>query len=164
MHATLPPNSPGEPRKHDAKSPPAVAALKEAEEACKWAADLAAGRHRIKKAVTCCWARLQRYASPKEPNLGTEPESGALGLLELLSSNLLDGGAARAGALSRAKELLIKDGVPRPEPELWVKVAQQALAMGGLTDVVQVRSSRGEERGRGAFVWGRWGGRQGMGR
>jgi len=135
--ATTAPQADGDARKYDAKVPASAAALKEADEACKWAANLSSGRHRIKKAVTAVWARVQSYLGVKEPNVGTEPEAGALALLELLKSNLIESTPARAAALAKAKELLHKDGSPRPEPELWVRIAQQALALGDLASVVQ---------------------------
>ena len=122
---------------HDAKDPDQAAALKDAVDASKWACELCTGYPSIKRQLTACWARLQAYAGTKEPFVGTEPEAGALALLELLACGLVDTGAAGAGALGKAKELLISDGSPRAEPELWVRVAQQAMALGDLASVVK---------------------------
>jgi len=125
-------------RSFDAKDAAAAAALKEAEAACQWASELAAERHRIKRSVTAAWARVQAYAGAKEPQVGPERESGAYARLELLQQDLLEG-PAKAAALAKAKELLLGDaaGSPLAEPELWVRAAQQSLALGDLGSVVQ---------------------------
>ena len=132
-----PPGSVSVPRTHDPKEPEQAAALKEAVDACKWACELCTGHPSVKRQLTACWARLQAYAGTKEPSVGTEPEAGALALLELLACGLVDTGAVGAGALGKAKELLVSEGTPRAEPELWVRVAQQAMALGDLASVVK---------------------------
>ena len=148
LSATSEPEPPSKRRALDTKNAEAAGAVKAADAVCKWAAELASGRPRIKKAVTATWARLQAYGGAKEPNVGVEPEANAYGLLELLSVELLDAGAASA-ALAKAKELLRGNGgggggggggegaAARPEPELWVKTAQQALVLGDLASVVE---------------------------
>ena len=144
LGATSDPEPPSKRRALDTKNADAAGAVKSADAVCKWACELATGRPRIKKAATACWARLQAYGGAKEPNVGVEPEANAYGLLELLAVELLDAGAASA-ALAKAKELLRGGGSggegARPEPELWVKTAQQALVLGDLASVVEACES-----------------------
>ena len=104
---------------------------------CKWGCELCAGQAQLKAQLTACWARLQGYGGAKaaQLNVGTEPEATALALLELLACGILDTGPAadKATALGKARELLTTSGgAPKPEPELWVRVAQQARALGDL--------------------------------
>ena len=132
-----PPPPGGGCRTHDSKDAGQAEALKEGIEVCKWSCELCTGHPTLKKQITACWARLQAYGGVKQPAVGTEPEAGALALLELLACGLVDTGAAGADALGKAKELLILDGTPREEPELWVRVAQQAMSLGDLASVVK---------------------------
>mmetsp|Transcript_10016 Transcript_10016/g.32318 ORF Transcript_10016/g.32318 Transcript_10016/m.32318 type:complete len:2495 (+) Transcript_10016:742-8226(+) len=139
VHATAPPAAAGDRRTHDPKNTAQVAALRAAEEACRWASDLAGNRHRLKRGVTGCWARLQAAAGAKEPSVGVEAEAAAYGRLELLAARLVDA-SARGPMLAKAKELLLSggpDGGPIVDPELWVRCAQQSLALGDLAAVVE---------------------------
>ena len=137
QNASSPPPAGGGCRTHDSKDAGQAEALKEGIEVCKWSCELCTGHPTLKKQITACWARLQAYGGVKQPAVGTEPEAGALALLELLACGLVDTGAAGADALGKAKELLILDGTPREEPELWVRVAQQAMSLGDLASVVK---------------------------
>lgn len=125
-------------RAHDAKDANQAAALQAAQDACKWAAELAGSRHRLKRDVVTCWARLQAYAGVKEPAVGTGAESGAYARLELLAAGLVEL-PARVATLAKVKELLLgggPGGAPLLDPELWVRSAQQSLAQGNLAAVV----------------------------
>ena len=138
-HSATAPPEPPKTNRVPSKDADAVAALKQADAACRWASELSDGRPRLKKAVTSVWARLQAYAGAKEPSVGPEPEATARAQLELLASQLLEGEPARAAALAKAKELLRGggEGGPKPEPELWAIAARQALALGDLASVVE---------------------------
>lgn len=139
IQATAPPAVAGGRRTHNPKDAAQVAALRAAEEACRWASDLAGSRHRLKRGVTGCWARLQAAAGAKEPSVGVEAEAAAYGRLELLAAGLVDA-PARGPTLAKAKQLLLSGGpggAPILDPELWVRCAQQSLSQGDLAGVVE---------------------------
>jgi hypothetical protein len=92
------------------------------------------GRHGLHRAAAAGRSESQR-SSPKL----FARVARVKGAAARVACGIHDEGPAAdtAAALGKARELLTtSSGSPMPEPELWVRVAQQALALGDLASVV----------------------------